>query len=115
MAKRSAATRTAPQTKNPSKANPLVMDRRRYEGLIHGLLVEESSERAELVSHLFETFRKLKARKGKRNRPAEVFSSQDPSRAAPPSKTAAQIAFDRTSIQDRVALLDAFSCARESH
>jgi hypothetical protein len=114
MANQSTRTGNAFLKMKATRDLPLMKDRSLIAGLGSGASAAEDQEREAAVNHLFDTFRKLKARIKNGRRSAEVFSSQDPSRTAPSSKTPAQIAFDRITSQDRVTLINAFSCSRDS-
>nr|CAX84200.1 uncharacterized protein [uncultured bacterium] len=84
-------------------------------GALKGKLSEKIDtslrEQEALVRHLFEAFGKMKKRRKKNAPPPEVFSSQDPLRVSPLPKTSAQIAFDRATLKDRLAILEALSAA----
>ncbi len=107
MAKRiEAAGKPKAEKKPPSKRGGGASKKKLPEEISASLREQEA-----LVRHLFEAFGKLKKRRRKNAPPPEIFSSQDPSRVSPQPKTSAQVAFERASLKDRLAMLEALSAA----
>lgn len=114
MARKTGASGPRTKRARKSKAAPRRLDHEVAQAL--ALSLSKSKKRRkkeELVRHLFKTFEKIKARRIVGAAETEVFSSQDPARTNPPTKTSAQMAFDRISPNDRTALLEAF--AQQGH
>ncbi|MBF0169450.1 MAG: hypothetical protein HQL45_17740 [Alphaproteobacteria bacterium] len=107
MAKRiEAAGKPKAEKKPPSKRGGGASKSKLPEKISASLREQEA-----LVRHLFEAFGKLKKRRKKNAPLPEIFSSQDPSRVSPQPKTSAQVAFERASLKDRLAMLEALSAA----